>query len=213
MSEHIRSWGLIFVCGMMFVAQVEGAEPPTIVPKSVVVPKISSRIELDGKIDATEWQEAVSITDFQQFSPGNGEPPSEPTEFLLALDDDNLYVAVRFTDSDVSGIKRSQLVQSQGVFNDDYAQILLDTFNDRRTGYVFYVNPNGVQRDGLLLGGRSYNMDWDGIWQAASSVNDSGWQAEIAIPFKTLSFDRNADTWGINLIRSIRTVGCHQRTR
>ena len=49
MSEHIRSWGLIFVCGMMFVAQVEGAEPPTIVPKSVVVPKISSRIELDGQ--------------------------------------------------------------------------------------------------------------------------------------------------------------------
>ncbi len=204
MSGCIRSWGLIFVCGLMFAAQVEGAEPSTFVPKSVVVPKISNRIELDGRLDDAEWQDAVKITDFQQFSPGNGEPPSEPTEFLLALDDDNLYVAVRFTDSDPAGIKRSQLVQGQGVFNDDYAQILLDTFNDRRTGYIFYVNPNGVQRDGLLLGGQSYNMDWDGIWQAASSVNDSGWQAEIAIPFKTLSFDRNADTWGINLIRSIR---------
>jgi len=204
MSGRIRALLLIFVCGLSLAAQLEGAEQPAFSPKSVVVPKISGRIELDGRLDDTEWQEAVKITDFQQFSPGNGEPPSEPTEFLLALDDDNLYVAVRFIDSDPAGIKRSQLVQGQGVFNDDYAQILLDTFNDRRTGYIFYVNPNGVQRDGLLLGGLSYNMDWDGIWQAASSVNDSGWQAEIAIPFKTLSFDRNADTWGINLIRSIR---------
>ncbi|MFM7798417.1 MAG: DUF5916 domain-containing protein, partial [Planctomycetota bacterium] len=31
-----------------------------------------------------------------------------------------------------------------------------------------------------------------------------GWTAEIAIPFKTLSFDAEGDVWGINLIRSIR---------
>jgi hypothetical protein len=95
-------------------------------------------------------------------------------------------------------------VQGQAVFNDDYAQILLDTFNDQRTGYIFYVNPNGVQRDGLLLGGTSFNMDWDGIWQAAAAINDGGWAAEFAIPFKTLAFDRNGDVWGINFIRSIR---------
>ncbi|MBM4212606.1 MAG: carbohydrate binding family 9 domain-containing protein [Gammaproteobacteria bacterium] len=204
MSGRMRNFGLIFLCGLALAAALAAAEQSTFSPKSVVVPQISGRIELDGRLDEAEWQDAVKITDFQQFSPGNGEPPSEPTEFLLALDADNLYVAVRFTDSDPAGIKRSQLVQGQGVFNDDYAQILLDTFNDRRTGYIFYINANGVQRDGLLLGGVSYNMDWDGIRQAASTVNDSGWQAEIAIPFKTLSFDRNADTWGINLIRSIR---------
>ncbi|NDF86703.1 MAG: hypothetical protein EB102_09330 [Gammaproteobacteria bacterium] len=56
----------------MFAAQVEGAEPSTFVPKSVVVPKISNRIELDGRLDDAEWQDAVKITDFQQFSPRNG---------------------------------------------------------------------------------------------------------------------------------------------
>lgn len=191
--------------------------PEAFKPKSVTIPQLSNRITLDGKIEESEWREAVRITDFQQFSPGSGEPPSEPTEFLLAIDEENLYIAARFADSDPAGIKRSQLVQGQGVFNDDYAQILLDTFNDRRTGYIFYVNPNGVQRDGLLLGGLSYNMDWDGIWQAAAAVNDSGWQAEIAIPFKTLSFDREGDIWGINLIRSIRRkreeVAWSQRNR
>ena len=184
----------------MLVSTAGHAAPAS---KSVDVPKVG-RIEIDGRIDATEWAGAVRIDDLQQFSPGNGDPPTEPTEFLVARDDDNLYIAARFTDSDAAGIKRSQLVQGQGVFNDDYAQILLDTFNDKRTGYIFYVNPNGVQRDGLLLGGVSYNMDWDGIWQAASVVHADGWSAEIAIPFKTLSFDRNGEVWGINLIRSIR---------
>lgn len=201
-----RIWALLLVvgCGMWLTAEAQQTEQAAFSPKSVTVPKLSGRIELDGRIDETEWRDAVRVTDFEQFSPGDGDPPTEPTEFLLLLDDENLYIAARFADSDPSGIKRAQLVQGQSVFNDDYAQILLDTYNDRRTGYIFYVNPNGVQRDGLLLGGLTYNMDWDGIWQAASSVNDSGWQTEIAIPFKTLSFDRNADVWGINLIRSIR---------
>lgn len=201
-----RTLILLIVClwKLPLAISASGTETPETFAKAVVVPQISDRIVLDGRLDEVEWRGAVSITDFQQFSPGNGEPPSEPTEFLLALDDDNLYIGIRFTDSDPAGIKRSQLVQGQVVWNDDYAQILLDTFNDRRTGYIFFVNPNGVQRDGLLLGGTAYNMEWDGIWQAASAVSELGWQAEIAIPFKTLSFDRNADTWGINLIRSIR---------
>lgn len=172
--------------------------------KSVVVPQVTNKIRLDGRIEEAEWAGAVRITDFEQYAPGSGEPPTEPTEFLVAMDDENLYVAALFGDADPAAIKRSQLVQGQGVFNDDYAQILLDTFNDQRTGYIFYVNPNGVQRDGLLLGGMSYNMDWDGIWQAAATVNDSGWSAEFALPFKTLAFDRDGDIWGINLIRSIR---------
>ncbi|MBM4213228.1 MAG: hypothetical protein FJ179_05870, partial [Gammaproteobacteria bacterium] len=91
---------MIFLCGLALAAPLAGAEQSTFSPKSVVVPQISGRIELDGRLDEAEWQDAVKITDFQQFSPGNGEPPSEPTEFLLALDADNLYVAVRFTDSD-----------------------------------------------------------------------------------------------------------------
>lgn len=172
--------------------------------KSIVVPRITNPIRLDGRLEESEWAEAVRITDFEQYAPGSGEPPTEPTEFLVAMDDENLYVAARFGDSDPAGIKNSQLIQGRAVFNDDYAQILLDTFRDQRTGYIFYVNPNGVQRDGLLLGGTSYNMDWDGIWQAAAALNDSGWAAEFAIPFKTLAFDRNGDTWGVNFIRSIR---------
>jgi hypothetical protein len=172
--------------------------------KSVEIVRSDTAPRIDGRLDEPQWRTATRIEDLEQFSPGNGAPPTEPTTFLLAIDDENLYVAADFRDSNPAGIKRSQLVQGQPVFNDDYVQLFVDPNNSKRTGYIFYVNPNGVQRDGLLLGGLTYNMDWDGIWYAAAEVTDNGWTAEIAIPFKTLSFDPRNDVWGLNLLRSIR---------
>lgn len=172
--------------------------------KSIVVPRATSSVVIDGRLDDAAWQSAARLTDATQYLPQDGLPPSEPTEFWLMYDADTLYVAAKFGDGDPAAIKRAQLVQGQAVFNDDYFQILLDSYNNKRTGYIFYVNPNGVQRDGLGLGGLAFNMDWDGIWDAASHVDASGWTAEVAIPFKTISFKRGADTWGINLLRSIR---------
>jgi len=181
-----------------------GAPDVAIAPKVAQVARIAGGIRLDGRLDEAVWQQATVIDDLQQFQPGNGEPPTEKTEFLLAMDAENLYIGARLHDSEPAGIKRAQLVQGQAVVNDDYVEILLDTYNNRRTGYIFYLNPNGVQRDGLLFGGMSYNMDWDGIWEGRAHVGEDGWTAEIALPFKTLSFDPRNDTWSVNLVRSIR---------
>ena len=172
--------------------------------KSVDIVRFATPPRIDGRLDEPQWRDAVRITDLTQWSPGNGAPPTEGTTYWLAIDDENLYVAADFRDSNPAGIKRSQLVQGQTVVNDDYVQFFIDPYNNKRTGYIFYVNPNGVQRDGLALGGLTFNMDWDGIWDAATVVDEGGWTAEIAIPFKTLSFDPDNDVWGINLLRSIR---------
>ncbi len=172
--------------------------------KTVDAPRITQKIHIDGRLDEPVWRDAARITDLTQFAPGNGLPPTEPTEFLVASDSENLYIGVRFGDSDPAAIKHTQLIQGQAVFNDDFAEVMLDPYNNRRTGYIFYVNPNGVQRDGLLLGGNSFNMDWDGIWEADAVITADGWTAEIALPFKTLAFNPRNDVWGINLLRSIR---------
>lgn len=210
-------WWLPAICLMLVAAaatatataQGEIPEDPTepaarLRVKSVDIVRFDAPPRIDGRLDEPQWRTAVRITDFEQWSPGNGAPPTEPTAFLLAIDDENLYIGAEFADSDPAGIKRAQLVQGQAVFNDDYVQLFIDPYNNKRTGYIFYVNPNGVQRDGLALGGMAFNMDWDGIWDAAADVTDGGWTAEIAIPFKTLSFDPRNDVWGINLLRSIR---------
>ena len=40
-------------------------------------------------------------------------------------------------------------------------------------------------------------------WQVEVSKDDEGWTAEIAIPFKTISFDPSDDTWGLNFRRDL----------
>jgi hypothetical protein len=176
-------------------------------PKTLEIPRLARPPTIDGQLGAGEWDGAARIADVTQIQPGNGTPPTEPTEFLIGYDDDNLYVAGRFADSSPELINRSQLVQGQIVLNDDYMQVLLDTYNNKRTGYVFFMNPNGVLRDGLLLGaqqGMGANMDWDGIWQGRAVVGADGWTGEIALPFKTLSFDPRSEVWGFNVVRGVR---------
>ena len=209
------AWALACAAGASSVALAQTEIPPEPAPASAS-PELGFKLKgatvahfieaprIDGKLDEALWSQATLIDDLEQFQPGNGEPPTEKTEFLVAIDDENLYIGARLHDAAPASIKRSQLVQGAAVVNDDYVEILLDPYNNRRTGYIFYVNPNGVQRDGLLFGGMSFNMDWDGIWQGQAQVDARGWTAEIAIPFKTLSFDPANDIWGLNLVRSIR---------
>jgi hypothetical protein len=53
-------------------------------------------------------------------------------------------------------------------------------------------------------------MEWDGIWDLKTRVvrdgppDQTGWFAEVAIPFKTLNFAPDLDTWGFNVGRVIR---------
>ena len=84
--------------------------------------------------------------------------------------------------------------------DDDFA-IVLDPFNNQRSGYFFAINPNGVREDALYENTTSMEFNWDGIFFAATTQDEDGWTAEVALPFKTLSFDPENDTWGINFLR------------
>lgn len=83
----------------------------------------------------------------------------------------------------------------------------IDPYLDGRTGYFFEINPAGAMGDGLLeqsQGTTSINKSWDGIWNARVHRSESGWTAEIEIPFSTLNFDPTGATWGINFQRTVR---------
>ncbi len=82
--------------------------------------------------------------------------------------------------------------------------MILDPYLDRRSGYRFEVNAHGVRWDALYQNTTSVESNWEGIWQAASQQDGEGWTTEIAIPFKTLSFNPNNDAWGINFERAIQ---------
>src|SRR5690606_34739266 len=118
-------------------------------------------------------------------------------------DDDALYVGARLYDREPDRITARILRQGSEVFGDDWFSLIIDPFHDRRSGYRFQTNPNGLRHEALYQNVSGEQWDWDGIWYAAASIDAEGWIAEMAIPYKTLSFDPANDTWGINFRRAI----------
>jgi len=91
--------------------------------------------------------------------------------------------------------------------NEDHIRIVLDTYLDGRSGYVFMVNPNGSRYDALVTQqGESQNSDWDALWEAATARTATGWSAEIMIPAKSLLFKRGLTEWGFNVQRRIQRL-------
>ena len=162
---------------------------------------------IDGKLDEAVWQQADVITDFHQIRPGDGATPSERTEVYLLYDDDAFYIGARMYDSEPRLIAAPTGRHGQGLGPDDRLVVILDPFNTGRSGYRFETNANGVRHDALYTNVSSFQSDWTVIWDTAAQIDETGWVAEIAIPFKSLPFDPSIDTWGFNFGRGIRRRG------
>jgi Carbohydrate family 9 binding domain-like/Domain of unknown function (DUF5916) len=174
-------------------------------PKSFEIVRIAEGEApvIDGRIDEAVWQRAAAIRDFRQFQPLSDAEASERTEFYVMYDKDTLYVGARLWDSEPDKITANILRQGERLNNEDKVSVILDTFNDKRNGYRFEVNPNGIRDDALYLDTTQLQWEWEGIYAAQAARDGEGWTAEMAIPFKTLSFDPANDTWGINFSRFI----------
>lgn len=164
------------------------------------------KIKLDGNLNEDAWQNARFQGKFFQREPHLGEMATEKTEVAVLRDHHFLYIGVKCYDSEPSRIIAREMRRDARMDNDDNFQIVLDTYNDKRNGFYFVVNPNGCRRDASFGDeGRSYNSDWDGIWDCGTQVNEKGWFAEIAIPWKTLHFAKlDTANWGVNFSRTIR---------
>ncbi|HSL24423.1 MAG TPA: DUF5916 domain-containing protein [Vicinamibacterales bacterium] len=167
-------------------------------------------ISLDGRLDEEMWQRAEPATDFLQQDPSTGAPATERTEVRVLLGRHNLYLGVTCYDSEPNRVLGNQLQRDQSLEADDRFMWTIDTYLDGRTGYFFEINPSGAMGDGVLAGGAAasgdsaLNKQWDGIWTARVRRTSEGWTAEIQLPFRTLNFEREGRTWGINFQRTIR---------
>ena len=171
--------------------------------KSFEIYRTTSAPVIDGRLDDDVWKNAAVIDDFHQTSPNDGAVPTEMTIVRVTYDDEYLYIAADLRDSDPSGISAKQMIQGKTFFSDDRFWVTLDSFNNKRNDYFFQVNANGVRRDALRENNARFIDEWATIWVAESTVHENGWTTEIAIPFKSISFAPDADTWGINFGRGI----------
>ncbi|HWP84647.1 MAG TPA: DUF5916 domain-containing protein, partial [Terriglobia bacterium] len=175
--------------------------------KSLQAERIDVPIRLDGVLDESAWQETPAANGFIQSEPYEGEPATEQTEVKVLYDNENLYIGVYCHDAEPGGVLVNSLKEDFDPDSADYFQVILDTYLDRRGGFLFTTNPEGAKRDAQVTDeGRNQNADWDTVWDVRARRNGDGWSAEFVIPFKSLSFDarRAEQVWGVNFGRKIR---------
>ena len=179
--------------------------------RTITAVRVEKGPVVDGRLDDECWKVADDGGPLFQILPYQGVEPSFRTEFRIVYDSEFLYVGVACHDPSPSEIVALEMVHDGNIESDDHVVIAIDTFLDRRNGYEFMVNPNGARGDALINDNVNENTSWDGIWIAASTIDSEGWKAEMAIPFKTVSFDPGVETWGFNLLRGISRLNQEDR--
>jgi hypothetical protein len=183
-------------------ARATDARPDTLAAPAVAFTR--GVLRLDGSLDEAAWAAADSVADFTQRDPAEGTPVSERTVVRFVGTPEGLWVGVWAYDRDPGAIRRAQLRRDADFRTDDSFTLMLSPTADKRTGFLFVVNPNGALYDAEILNFEDESAEWDGIWDARARVTPGGWQAEILIPWQTLRYARAADAWDVNLARFIR---------
>ncbi|MDP9205352.1 MAG: carbohydrate binding family 9 domain-containing protein, partial [Gemmatimonadota bacterium] len=189
------------------------AANPAVTPAKAAAVRImrasraATPINIDGKLNDPAWSSAVPSGDFTQSYPKIGAPPTDPTEVRVLYDDDALYIGVRMLDARPDSIA-AQLARrdASGIYS-DWLHVVIDSYHDRRNAFRFSVNPRGVQKDVLHSDDRTEDLNWDAVWQVATTIDSLGWTAEYRIPFSQLRFGAAGKgverLWGIQVQRDI----------
>lgn len=171
--------------------------------------RLTAPIEIDGVLDDLGWRDIPTLPLTMYFPTFRG-TPAERTEIRVTYDDDYLYAAGWFYDSDPDGIRVNSLYRDRWNGDDAFA-IYVDAFNDNQTAKWFGVTPAAMRFDQLVTDdGRASNDSWDGFWDARTTIGGQGWFAEVRIPFSTLGFQVDRDgraTMGLTVTRLVSRTG------
>ena len=162
--------------------------------------RIERPIQLSGKLDDPLWRLGQPVNLSYEIQPGENTPAPQHTLAMALYTRDYLYIGFRCFDSNPNEI-RANMADRDRIFKDDFVMAVFDTYGDHQRGYEFAVNPFGIQAD-LMKTLNNEDESFDVMWQSAAARNDSGWTAELAIPFKSLRFPNNGEqTWSVLLYR------------
>lgn len=172
----------------------------------------ANALPLDFKFDGmmnghTNGTDSYIIKNLITIEPEEGGEPDAQTIVQVFTSQREIVVTARCFDNEPRGIVSFSKARDSELDEEDHILIVLDTFLDGRSGYVFAVNPAGSRFDGLVIEhGEDVNSEWDTVWEAKTSRDDAGWYAEIRIPIKSLSFKKGLTEWGFNVQRRVQRL-------
>ncbi len=199
MTRAIFSFiAVIFSCASTSIA----ADPKP----SFTIYKTSVKIVLDGVLDEEAWGKAEMMDGLMQQFPYDTSASRLRTEYRITYDEHFLYIGAIAYDNKPGEYVVTSLRRDFRGAGLDNLNIILDPFQDVTSGFFFGLNPEGVQREGLIsngyLRGDDLDLSWDNKWYGETRIYDDHWIAEFAIPFKTLRFKSGSKKWNVKLYRS-----------
>ena len=191
---------------------IDGPLPPTL-PETVArdaqgrvtvrAVRLSVPLQLDGRLDEPVYGDVLPASDFVQSEPLEGAPATQKTEIWVLFDDDHVYIVGRCWESHPERMVVNDMRRDgSGVPQNERLGFVLDTFYDRRNGLSLNVTPIGGRNDGEFVNERTYNEDWNPVYDFAVGRFEGGWTAEVALPFTSLRYrPGRAQIWGFNITR------------
>ncbi|HZY25378.1 MAG TPA: DUF5916 domain-containing protein, partial [Bacteroidales bacterium] len=169
--------------------------------KQYTATRINVAPVINGNLDDESWLSGTWEGNFTQNQPYSGRPESQRTEFKILFDENNLYVAIKAYDSSPDSIVNRLTRRDEQ--DGDLVGIIIDSFHDLRTGFLFGVSSTGVKYDHMMTNdGQNEDPTWDPNWTVKTSINKEGWVAEMKIPFSQVRFEKNSgDVWGFDVGR------------
>ncbi len=190
-----------FIICLLFFLLLPGLFAQDLEKKQYFATRITIPPIINGVLDEEVWLTGKWADGFTQNQPYNGKPETQKTEFKILFDDNNLYVAIKAFDTAPDSIVNRLTRRDEA--DGDLVGIILDSFHDLRTGFLFGVSSAGVKYDQMFTGdGQNQDASWDPNWWVKTSLNKEGWIAEMKIPFSQVRFDKTSgEVWGIDVAR------------
>ena len=184
LARRLRFFVLLFISFTVYHNHVAGQD-------RYVLSRLGGEIEFDGISNEPAW-DSIKPLPLIMFHPVYGVEPTEETEIRIAYDNSYLYMGAICRDSQPDKMK-IQFRRDDWNYGVDWVGLILDTFNDKENTVTFNTSPSGGRTDvafsndaaNLML---DMNMSWNTYWDVKSKTDDTGWYAEMRIPFSSLRF-------------------------
>lgn len=191
------------VLAFIILPAIASAQDSSYVRKKYTTQRTAAAINIDGIPNEEAWNAVPFGGDYTQYQPGDGQPPSQPTQFKILYDDKYLYIA--YWAHEVSADSVVRRMGRRDDFPGDFCEINIDSYHDLRTAFSFTISASGVRGDEFVSNnGNNWDESWNPIWFAKTHVHSKGWTAEVKIPFSQLRYgNEKQKVWGIQLMRNI----------
>ena len=169
-----------------------GSPPPPPVQRRLLARRLPAGTAptIDGKLDEAVWQSAASTGPFVNTM--SGAAAEQVSEAKVLWDDNNLYVAFDFKDTDIWG---ALLKHDDKLWTQEAAELFIDADGDQQTYVELQVSPRNTTFDSWLPAYRKNDNAWDAPIKTAVNVRgtldkrddkDEGWTVEMMIPLETV---------------------------